>query len=205
MDYGHLPPMPRDDAFAGPPAGSRTAEVAGPGGSGARSPHVGPGQRRIGARQNDRRSGEATHYDRARDLPALLPIWPDELKELTAEGHHRLIQRLRRTLREERRRGLAGSWTYDLARHARLYRALQAEVALLPKPLSSWAARSFGRQEPRDGLNPDACRDPSSSRAGSGQRHNSARPSDSRAEAATSSDIPRATSCSGSASGASGT
>lgn len=135
-------------------------------------------------------------YDRERDLPALLPFWPNELRNLTFEGHHRLIQRLRRSLREERRRGLAGSWTYDLARHVRLHRALNAEIALLPKPLSSWAARPFDHPEPGAHLNRDACRGPSSSRAESGPRHSSARPSDNREEAATSSDIPQATSCS---------
>jgi hypothetical protein len=47
-------------------------------------------------------------------------------------GRRRIIARLRRALREERRRGIAGHWTYDLARHAALHRALQAEMAIAP-------------------------------------------------------------------------
>ncbi len=121
-------------------------------------------------------AGAAATYVRERDLPALLPFWPNELRNITPESHHRLLQRLRRALREERRLGLAGSWTYDLARHARLYRALQAEVALLPKPLSSWAARPFSRAEPDRALNPVACRAPSSSPTANEPQHNSAQP-----------------------------
>lgn len=120
-------------------------------------------------------AGSAT-YQRERDLPALLPFWPDELRNLTPEGHHRLLQRLRRALREERRRGLAGNWTYNLARHIRLYRALKAEVALLPKPLSSWAARAFVQAEREPRISRGACRGPSSSQAASAQQHNSGQP-----------------------------
>lgn len=68
-------------------------------------------------------------YVRARDLPSLLPLWPHELATPTPPEHARLLGRLRRALREERRRGLAGHWSYDLARHARLLRAYRAEVA----------------------------------------------------------------------------
>lgn len=155
-------------------------------------------------------------YDRARDLPRLLPVWPNEIAELTAEAHHRLIQRLRRALREERRRGLAGAWTYDLARHAKLYRALQAELAATPLPLSSSAASTF-RNERNDrtgglaitaqpaacpGISLGASPAPFSSRAETGQRRSSARPSGSHAGAAISPDILQVTSCSGSANGA---
>lgn len=83
-------------------------------------------------------------YSRTQDLPRLLPLWPHEVTDLRPESRHRLIQRLRRALREERRRGLAGHWTYDLRRHAALLRALQAEIAGLPPPLSSWAVPPFG-------------------------------------------------------------
>ena len=134
-------------------------------------------------------------YDRTRDLPALLPIWPAEVRDLTPETHHRLIQRLRRALREERRRGLAGSWTYDLARHVRLNRALKSELASLPPPLSSWVVHAFVAPEVATAANPAACRVPSSSPVASARRRSSAPPSDSRAAAATWSDIPPATSC----------
>ena len=68
-------------------------------------------------------------YVRARDLPRLLPLWPHELAATTNADRARLLARLRRALRAERQRGLAGHWTYDLARHAQLLRAYRAEVA----------------------------------------------------------------------------
>jgi hypothetical protein len=68
-------------------------------------------------------------YDRARDLPRLLPLWPRELETRSESDHARLLAMMRRALRRERQRGLAGHWTYDLARHAHLLRAYRAEVA----------------------------------------------------------------------------
>jgi hypothetical protein len=68
-------------------------------------------------------------YDRARDLPKLLPMWPHELETPTAGDHARLLARMRAALRRERQRGLAGHWAYDLARHAALLRAYRAEAA----------------------------------------------------------------------------
>jgi hypothetical protein len=67
-------------------------------------------------------------YDRRRDLPPLLPLWPDDLADLSLQGTARLVAKLRRALREERRRGIGGHWAYDLARHARLRDAYQAET-----------------------------------------------------------------------------
>ena len=78
----------------------------------------------------DRNASEAgAGYVRARDLPRLLPLWPHELTATTNADRARLLARLRRALRAERQRGLAGHWTYDLARHAQLLRAYRAEVA----------------------------------------------------------------------------
>lgn len=71
----------------------------------------------------------AASYERSRDLPRLIPLWPSEL-EINSDGdHQRLLARLRRALRVERRRGLAGHWAYDLARHTQLLRAYRAETA----------------------------------------------------------------------------
>lgn len=70
-------------------------------------------------------------YDRARDLPRLVPLWPSEIADATAAGRARIVQRLRRALREERRRGMAGHWAYDLARHAALLRAYGRELGEL--------------------------------------------------------------------------
>src|SRR5262245_2799834 len=75
-----------------------------------------------------RNTGRASISPRAR--PArLLPMWPAELADPSTEGRRRRIAKLRRALREERRRGPSGHWTYDLARHAALYRTYRRELA----------------------------------------------------------------------------
>ncbi len=84
-------------------------------------------------------------YERARDLPKLLPLWAWELKTPNRAEHARLVARLRRALRAERQRGLGGHWTYDLARHAQLLRAYRAEVAACLR--ASPAVRSPGDGE----------------------------------------------------------
>jgi hypothetical protein len=72
----------------------------------------------------------ATCYNRTRDLPRLLPLWPNETLVAEPGAHDALIARLRRALRTERRRGIAGHWTYNLARHADLLRAYRTELEL---------------------------------------------------------------------------
>jgi hypothetical protein len=72
---------------------------------------------------------EFTDYERARDLPKLLPCGSGSLRRRARPEHARLLARLRRALRAKRQRGLGGHWTYDLARHAQLLRAYRAEVA----------------------------------------------------------------------------
>lgn len=73
----------------------------------------------------------APEYDRSRDLPSLLALWPWEIENLSLETHTRLVGKLRRALRLERQRAVAGHWTYDLARHARLLAAYRSEAASL--------------------------------------------------------------------------
>jgi len=68
-------------------------------------------------------------YDRRTELPGVLPLWPHELDDESLEGRRRILGKLRRALRAERRRGLAGHWTYDLARHAALLRVYRLELA----------------------------------------------------------------------------
>jgi hypothetical protein len=68
-------------------------------------------------------------YDRKRDLPRLLPLWPSELDAMDLAAHARLMARMRRALRAERQRGIGGHWAYDLARHAALLRAYRAETS----------------------------------------------------------------------------
>ncbi len=72
---------------------------------------------------------DPARFDRIRDLGGLIPLWPHELADDTPEGCNRIVQKLRRALREERQRGLAGHWAYNLTRHAALLRAYRREVA----------------------------------------------------------------------------
>jgi hypothetical protein len=77
------------------------------------------------------RGQQADDYQRLRDLPKLLPLWPDEISDETVEGARKLIAKLKRALRAERRRGRAGHWSYDLDRHLRLVRAHKSEMTRL--------------------------------------------------------------------------
>ena len=71
----------------------------------------------------------AAAYLRARDLPKLIPLWPHELEDLSRAGSVTILAKLRRALRAERRRGLAGHWSYDLNRHLALLSAYKGELA----------------------------------------------------------------------------
>lgn len=70
-------------------------------------------------------------YLRVRDLPKLIALWPCELADETPEGSLRVLAKLRRALRAERRGGGAGHWSYDLNRHLGLLSAYKAELAAL--------------------------------------------------------------------------
>jgi hypothetical protein len=63
-------------------------------------------------------------------LARLLPLWPHELSDQSTTGRERRLSLLRKALRAERRRGLAGHWTYDLGRHSALLRCYRHEAAL---------------------------------------------------------------------------
>jgi len=69
-------------------------------------------------------------YQRLTDLPGLLPLWPHELIIMCQRDHEKLLQRLRQTLRAERRRGVSGHWSYNLARHTNLLHAYRTEMKL---------------------------------------------------------------------------
>ena len=79
------------------------------------------------------RSALKTSHDleRASDLARLVPLWPAEIADTSVAGRARLVATLERALKAERRRGRAGHWTYDLARHAALLRAWRRELASL--------------------------------------------------------------------------
>jgi hypothetical protein len=86
-------------------------------------------------------------YDRQRDLPRLLPLWPHELVSNSLVEHATLLARMRRALRLERQRGRGGHWAYDVARHADLLRAYRAETA--DYLVKAESARRLGRAEQR--------------------------------------------------------
>ncbi|HQF31004.1 MAG TPA: hypothetical protein PLJ34_06110, partial [Hyphomicrobiales bacterium] len=66
-------------------------------------------------------------YDRRAMLPRLLPLAPADLAEDWPALTRRLVARLARALRAERRRGRAGLAGYDIGRHLALARVLRAE------------------------------------------------------------------------------
>ncbi len=76
-------------------------------------------------------------YRRTIQLPKILPLWPREVEDTSAEARMKIIGKLRQALRAERRRGRAGLWTYDLNRHLALLDALAGETAELGKPVRS--------------------------------------------------------------------
>jgi hypothetical protein len=94
----------------------------------ARAEHQKKPARRLD-RCPERAPARTATYDRARDLPRLLALWPAEIEDLSIEGRARILKRIERALRAERRRGIAGHWTYDLARHAQLVEAYRQEQA----------------------------------------------------------------------------
>ena len=58
-----------------------------------------------------RETPDVQAYRRVHDLQRLLPMWPAELADQSTEGRRRRIAKLRRALREERRRGGTGPMT----------------------------------------------------------------------------------------------
>lgn len=98
-----------------------------------------------------RPAGEA--YDRTRDLPRLIPVWPDELSDRSVAGAEALVSRIVRALRAERRRGLAAEWSYDLGRHRSLLLALADERIRLDdlQAAARRLAHASRRREPVSG------------------------------------------------------
>jgi hypothetical protein len=74
---------------------------------------------------------DAEARERRKRLTRLLPLWPAEIEDLSIQGRARLVAVLERSLRSERRRGQAGHWTYDLARHMQLLEAYRSEMRAL--------------------------------------------------------------------------
>ena len=87
-------------------------------------------------------------YDRRMELPRLIALWPSEVEAISVEAQARLVALLRHALRRERQRGLAGSWTYDITRHARLLRAYTCELSALESGLKMSGAKPQSELEP---------------------------------------------------------
>ena len=75
----------------------------------------------------------AAAYARARDLPKLIALWPQELDDESPEGCRRILAKLRSALRAECRRALSCHWSYDLNRHVGLLSAYKGEMAWLSR------------------------------------------------------------------------
>jgi hypothetical protein len=98
-------------------------------------------------------------YDRRTELPHVLPLWPHELEDETPEGRWRILGKLRSALRAERRRGVAGHWTYDLARHVELLRVYRLELA------ASRTTPVIPEAEPQARLSGTSCSEPNLTRS----------------------------------------
>lgn len=61
----------------------------------------------------------------ARDVTALLAVWPGDAEEIAQLSPSKLHARLCGALRAERQRGLRGHWAYDPHRHRNLARAVR--------------------------------------------------------------------------------
>jgi hypothetical protein len=70
----------------------------------------------------------ARRYVRERDLVKLIALWPREIEDRSTKGALHILAKLRRALRAERTRGLAGHWSYDLNRHLGLLSAFKGEL-----------------------------------------------------------------------------
>jgi hypothetical protein len=74
----------------------------------------------------------------------VLPLWPHEVNDHSMAGRRNILANLKRALRAERRRGVAGHWTYDLARHVALLRLYRQELTALRGVSASPPAMSGG-------------------------------------------------------------
>lgn len=84
-----------------------------------------------GRRQDGRDENERMAALRQRVVARLLGAEKTGEKEEPLEAQRRVVSRLARALRDERRRGQAGHWTYDLNRHIALMQAYRTEHAIL--------------------------------------------------------------------------
>lgn len=76
---------------------------------------------------------DAEHYDRERDLPRLMAVWPRELKDYSIPGTETIIAHTQKVLRACYASALRPEtkWAYDMNRHIALLTALKCEQARL--------------------------------------------------------------------------
>jgi hypothetical protein len=73
----------------------------------------------------------AAGYSRARDLPKLLALPPDQIEDDGASATERIVAKLSARVRAQAVLGRRRHWSYDLNRHLALLAALRAERAHL--------------------------------------------------------------------------
>lgn len=78
-------------------------------------------------RQTDKQRRADRAYQRALDLPRLLPLMPGELADYSAAGTSKILAHIRKALRQERRRARQTHWAYNLQLHLGLLAAEQQE------------------------------------------------------------------------------
>lgn len=83
-------------------------------------------------------------YERRRDLPRLVPLWPQEIRDGSRAGRLRVLSHLSRAMQAERRRAMAGKTDYDLNRHLALFRALKREQEDFAR-FGTWPSKTGGR------------------------------------------------------------
>jgi len=98
----------------------------------ARAPLAGRGRAQHSRGRRSRTGAtrpERPRYDRRAALVRVLALWPHEVEDESPAGRRTILAKLQRALRAERRRGISGHWTYDLARHIELLRVYKEELA----------------------------------------------------------------------------
>lgn len=69
-------------------------------------------------------------YNRMREVPRVIPVWPSELAgDLVSRA--KLVARMEAALATERQRGVKQHWAYSLPRHGALLNVYREEKAAL--------------------------------------------------------------------------
>ncbi len=88
-------------------------------------------------------------YDRARDLPRLMPVWAETLADQSEAGCRTLIARIDACANRMRLAGLAGDWAYSLPQHRQLMLALDHERANLARLVAASKTKAKAKRRPR--------------------------------------------------------